>query len=60
MSEKPKKINVDKVLKALKACYNHADHANCPYDYRQYDCQEFLLRDAITAIEQLRKEQEGE
>ena len=56
MSENPNTVDVDKVLKALKACYNHADHKNCPYDYLKYDCQDFLFRDAIAAIEQLRKE----
>lgn len=48
---------VEKVLQGLRCCdCDNPDCGDCPYHVDKFHCYSYLRRDAITLIEQLRKE----
>lgn len=57
VSEKPKKVDAEKVLQGLRCCdCDDPVCEDCPYHVDTFHCYSYLRQDAITVIEQLRKE----
>ena len=55
VSEKPKKVDVEKVLQGLKCCCaEDRECAHCPYMVNVFHCRKNLTKDALEVIEQLR------